>query len=85
MRVRDLRLPDVSGFRLLRILEHDSATAHLPVLVVTALRFAEAAKVARYGADAFLTKPYRLEELVTRVRELLGRPGIARGTPAPTA
>jgi cyclic di-GMP phosphodiesterase len=79
--ILDLKLPDVSGFRVLKILKEDRHTAILPVLVLTALSFAEAEKVARYGADGFLTKPYVVEELLVRVQDLVAGSG---GTGAPT-
>jgi CheY-like chemotaxis protein len=61
--VLDLDLPGVSGFRLLEVLKGDPATAAVPVLVVTALDFAEAKAAARAGADGFLTKPFDAADL----------------------
>jgi two-component system phosphate regulon response regulator PhoB len=81
----DFRLPDVSGFRLLPVCQHDAATRHLPVLVLTALTFAEAERAAWYGAEAVLTKPSVLSDLLAHAEELLGRAGATgvRTVPQP--
>jgi DNA-binding response OmpR family regulator len=69
--VLDLHVPQVSGFRLLEVLKQRPETAGVPVLVLTALSFAEARGVARAGADAFLTKPFDPAEVVRRVERLV--------------
>jgi two-component system, OmpR family, alkaline phosphatase synthesis response regulator PhoP len=75
--VLDLDLPVASGFRVLEVLKGDPATARVPVLVVTALDFAEARAAARAGADAFLTKPFDAAELAARAARLLAGAGPA--------
>ena len=75
--VLDLELPVVSGFRVLEVLKGDPATAPVPVLVVTALDFAEARAAARAGADAFLTKPFDAAELAAGAERLLAGAGGA--------
>ena len=80
--VLDLELPRVSGFRLLEVLKGDPATAAVPVLVVTALDFAEARAAVRAGADALLPKPFDAAALAAGAARLLagpGRPGRERG------
>jgi DNA-binding response OmpR family regulator len=69
--VLDLHLPQVSGFRLLELVKQRPETTGVPVLVLTALSFAEARGVARAGADAFLTKPFDPAEVVRRVERLV--------------
>jgi DNA-binding response OmpR family regulator len=77
--VLDLGLPGVSGFRVLEVLKGDPATAAVPVLVVTALDFAEAKAAAQSGADGFLTKPFDAAALAADARRLVaGRGGPAR-------
>lgn len=67
----DILLPGLGGQEVLRIIR--SARAALPVLMLTARD--DAANKARAldgGANGYLIKPFDLEELVARVRALLG-------------
>ena len=77
--VLDLGLPDQDGVSVLR--EWRSAGRDLPVLILTA-REAWSDKVAGFkaGADDYLVKPFRVEELVLRLRALVRR---AAGHAAP--
>jgi DNA-binding response OmpR family regulator len=70
--VLDLGLPKVSGIAVLRAWR--AAGLRLPVLILTA-RDAWSDKVEGFkaGADDFLTKPFRAEELVMRLRALIRR------------
>jgi signal transduction histidine kinase/DNA-binding response OmpR family regulator/ligand-binding sensor domain-containing protein len=68
----DLMLPGESGFDLTRKLKEDSRTAHIPVIILTALNDEEH-RLAGLGlsADSFLTKPFENQELLLRVQGLL--------------
>lgn len=70
--VLDLGLPAKDGVSVLR--EWRSAGRELPVLILTA-REAWSDKVAGFkaGADDYLVKPFRIEELVMRLRALVRR------------
>jgi two-component system OmpR family response regulator len=70
--VLDLGLPRKSGITVLE--EWRAAGRALPVLILTA-RDGWSEKVAgfRAGADDYLTKPFRTEELVMRLRALVRR------------
>lgn len=70
--VLDLGLPKVSGIAVLSAWR--AAGVKLPVLILTA-RDAWSDKVEGFkaGADDFLTKPFRAEELVMRLRALIRR------------
>lgn len=70
--VLDLGLPKISGIAVLNAWR--AASVKLPVLVLTA-RDAWSDKVEGFkaGADDFLTKPFRAEELVMRLRALIRR------------
>lgn len=70
--VLDLGLPARDGVSVLR--EWRAAGRELPVLILTA-REAWSDKVAGFkaGADDYLVKPFRIEELVMRLRALVRR------------
>ena len=67
--VLDVRLPGMDGFEVLRRLR--AAGAKMPVLVLTA-RDDEVDKVIglELGADDYLTKPFGLRELMSRIKAL---------------
>jgi two-component system, OmpR family, response regulator len=70
--VLDLGLPKVDGMAVLRAWR--AARRGLPVLILTA-RDSWSDKVAGFkaGADDYLTKPFRMEEVVVRLRALIRR------------
>ena len=70
--VLDIRLPDGSGFDLCRRMRH--LGLHQPIIMLTA-QHDELDKVLglEMGADDYMTKPFSLRELVSRVRAQLRR------------
>jgi two-component system OmpR family response regulator len=75
--VLDVMLPDIDGFEVLRRLRDGAAPGRdVPVLFLTA-RDAGEDKVAGLtaGGDDYVTKPFRLEELIARIRAILRRAG----------
>lgn len=70
----DIMLPDEDGLSVLRQLRMRSATARVPVILLTA-KSTEYDKVVGLdsGADDYVTKPFGTMELVSRIRALLRR------------
>jgi two-component system alkaline phosphatase synthesis response regulator PhoP len=68
----DVRLPDISGFDVCRRLRQ--LKMHQPILMLT-VRGEELDKVLglEMGADDYVTKPYSLRELLSRIRAQLRR------------
>jgi class 3 adenylate cyclase len=64
----DVMMPQMDGFEVCRRLKKDPRTAHIPILIVTALseRMERMMGIAA-GASDFLTKPVDLQELTLRV------------------
>ena len=72
--VLDLNLPVLSGLEVCRILRSRTATARVPIIILTA-RTSESDRVTGLdvGADDYITKPFSLRELAARVRAVLRR------------
>jgi len=72
--ILDLMLPGMDGYHVLEVLRREDR--HIPVLILSA-RAEESDKVRgfRLDADQYVTKPFRLLELLERVRSLLRRSG----------
>lgn len=70
----DLMLPDADGLRLVTQLRQNVMTMSLPIIMVTA-KTTEIDKVRGLdsGADDYLTKPFSVMELISRVKALLRR------------
>jgi DNA-binding response OmpR family regulator len=69
----DIMLPGLSGFDICARIRGDPGFAATRVLMLTA-RGSQADEVRGLaaGADAYVTKPFATQELVSRVRALLG-------------
>lgn len=72
--ILDLNLPVISGLEVCRILRSKPATAHIPIIMLTA-RTSESDRVIGLdlGADDYVSKPFSLRELAARVRAVLRR------------
>jgi two-component system phosphate regulon response regulator PhoB len=72
--VLDLMLPKMSGLEVCKILKNDTATSHIPILMLTA----KAEEIDRivgleFGADDYVTKPFSPREILLRIRAILRR------------
>ena len=71
--VLDLNLPNMSGFRFLRLVRRDSRWRSVPIIVVTAFAFEEVEDIASEGIDGFISKPFDPSELVEKLRWVLSK------------
>ena len=70
--ILDLMMPRRDGFSVLRELRADGRIANLPVIVVTAIfGLSERLYATELGAADYVTKPFELDELLERVRNVL--------------
>ena len=79
----DVMLPKISGIDVCRQLRKYS---QVPIIMVTA-KGAEIDTVVglEVGADDYVTKPYRIRELVARMRAVMRRQGAGTDFPAPAS
>jgi len=70
----DAMLPKVHGFEACRRIKASPRTRHVPVIMMTAIyrgwRFAQDARDT-YGAEDYVEKPFRLEDLLRRIEQAL--------------
>jgi|TARA_B100000809_G_scaffold155477_1_gene152754 two-component system OmpR family response regulator len=70
--ILDLMLPGMSGYEICREIRRN--TVDLPILVLSARTLSEdKAQAFDAGTDQYMTKPFALPELLSRVRNLLER------------
>ena len=79
----DIMLPGMDGIEILRRLRSDPATASIPVIMASA-KGTEYDRVLGLdlGADDYLSKPFSMLEMVSRIRAVLRRAGAVETTPA---
>ena len=72
--ILDIMLPEESGLQILEKLQRDEKTKGIPVILLTA-KDSEFDKVTGLdmGADDYISKPFGMTELVSRVRAVLRR------------
>ncbi|MGR9238632.1 PleD family two-component system response regulator [Rhizobium leguminosarum bv. viciae] len=68
----DIMMPGIDGFEVCERLKASQKTAHIPVVMVTALdQPTDRVRGLKAGADDFLTKPVNDLQLISRVKSLL--------------
>jgi PAS domain S-box-containing protein len=66
----DLQMPEMDGFQVIEALKTNEADAYLPVLVLTA-QPGHKLRALQAGAKDFISKPFDLVEVRTRIRNIL--------------
>ena len=70
--ISDVMMPKTDGFDLCQLLKTNVATNHIPVILLTAYALDEQKQVGfESGADAYISKPFNVKLLKTRVRKLI--------------
>lgn len=72
--ILDLMMPEPDGFKLCRMLRANFNFVRTPIIIVTALNDEDSKLVALgAGANDYLTKPFHIDELKSRIDSLLER------------
>lgn len=70
--VSDIRMPKMNGYQLCTKLKSTIEVSHIPVILLTSKSTEEDQKQGlETGADAYITKPFSLEMLETRIENLI--------------
>jgi CheY-like chemotaxis protein len=70
----DIQMPRFNGLEAIRLLRADPATALVPMVALTALAMpGDRERCLAAGADAYLSKPVRLAEMLELVKQLASR------------
>jgi signal transduction histidine kinase/ligand-binding sensor domain-containing protein/DNA-binding response OmpR family regulator len=77
----DVSMPEMNGIDLCRKIRADKRTAHLPVILLTALTSEEQQLTGlETGASDYVTKPFNFEILLSKIRNLLQQQAVAKKT-----
>ncbi|MGB5528361.1 MAG: response regulator, partial [Ignavibacteriaceae bacterium] len=70
--VSDVMMPKVDGIEMMKRLKNDAKTSHIPLILLTA-KSEQNNKLEGLGlgAEAYLTKPFDIQELHVRIRSLI--------------
>jgi CheY-like chemotaxis protein len=80
----DINLPGISGLEALRILQADPATAHIPVIALSANAVPrDVHKGLSAGFFQYITKPIKVQQLLDALDAALALPDASRGPAAP--
>ena len=74
----DIMLPEEDGFSILKKLRDDANTQSLPIIMLTAKGSEyDIVRGLDIGADDYIPKPFRMMELLSRIRALLRRSAVS--------
>lgn len=72
----DIRMPEMDGMDVLKILKSDQKTLSIPVLMLTAVRDMETQREAASLYDeGYIEKPVEMQALQSRIKQALSRAG----------
>jgi YesN/AraC family two-component response regulator len=72
--VSDVMMPEMDGFTMLRMIKTNTNVAHVPVVMLTSKSdVANRLEGLEKGADAFLAKPFDMDELHVTINNLISK------------
>lgn len=77
----DINMPEMDGWETLRLIKADDTTRHLPVVMFSVKgEVRDKVHGLQEGAADYLTKPFEVDDLLARVRRVLGAAGVGTGS-----
>ena len=72
--ILDLMMPKPNGFEVCKVLRADPKFSQTPIVIFTAMGDNESKETAlEIGADEYLTKPFRVEDLMHKIQNLIAK------------
>ncbi len=82
--ILDLMLPKLNGYEVCMMLKEDTRYQKIPVVMFTAKAQEQDEKLGlACGADAYIRKPFKAQELLDQIRALTNKPLPMHSTPPP--
>lgn len=70
----DFLMPEINGFEVCKALRNNEMTRSIPIMAVTCLsKEQDIERIFSCGADEYLAKPFKVDQLLEKVRDLIGR------------
>ena len=70
----DFLMPEINGFEVCKALRDNEMTRGVPIMAVTCLtKERDIERIFSSGADEYLPKPFKVDQLLEKVRDLMGR------------
>ncbi len=70
----DFLMPEINGFEVCRALRSNELTRSIPIMAVTCLSKEEdIERIFECGADEYLPKPFKVDQLLEKVDDLIGK------------
>lgn len=69
----DLSMPGLDGWGVFKELRSDAKTTHIPCIAVTAHTDTHCARALETGFDAFVSKPFRTQEMLATVKRIIAQ------------
>ena len=77
----DIRLPDICGLDVTRLLKQDDQTKTIPIIAVTAFAMpGDEKRSLESGCDAYIAKPILMDKLLRTVESFLSSPAPVFGS-----
>ena len=72
----DIMMPDMDGWEFCKQLKQSINLSHIPIIMLTALVDEESRqKSFDVGADDFISKPFKMDDLVSRIEQQVKKTG----------